>query len=249
MARRIRPAGRTAHPWLLPLGDQPPALDSFPAWRIPPTGPTNKPPPFFSLHTPNHVVSFAGAELVAGVGAAPLGRTAVFVWISHTAHFELRVPTQIGKAFMEPVNETGPASGNPQPPAPFSAPELLAVATAQRAVLLLFLAVLVVGLVLGIALRAVPPGAATSLRSLFDAVAAVLFLIFMHGLAKATRSRHPWLVAVAALIPFVGLVVLLLSSSKAIKILRSNGVPVGFLGANGRSIRDLRAKAEPSRQG
>ena len=77
----------------------------------------------------------------------------------------------------------------------------------------------------------------------------ILGLLLTYDLAKALRSSGPWFWALMAWL-LTPIITGLWLSLKAKKVLRSNGVSVGFLGANGRCIRDLRAKAGPgSRKG
>ena len=106
--------------------------------------------------------------------------------------------------------------------------DLSAVATRQRGVIICLLLYIAVG----IALLAVPK----ETRPVFAAAAlgvlilAAVFVFMLAGSVYGTGTGMA--LGAAALIPWVGLVILLVINAKATKILRAHGVKVGLLGAD-----------------
>jgi hypothetical protein len=69
-----------------------------------------------------------------------------------------------------------------------------------------------------------------SFLSVGMAGSAVALCYFGYRTAKAAGSEQPWVWAIGMLVPCVGVVTLLLLSSKATQKCRAAGIPVGFLG-------------------
>jgi ABC-type uncharacterized transport system permease subunit len=99
------------------------------------------------------------------------------------------------------------------------------VATAYRFVLIGVLA----GLVCNIVIRGTTGGASTLIAVIALGIA-VFTIVWTFRLAKAL-GRSPWLYAIGAIIPIVGLIVLVVLSQASQKYLKSQGVEVGFFGA------------------
>ena len=60
---------------------------------------------------------------------------------------------------------------------------------------------------------------------------AIIQIYFIYKLASAIRSTNAWVYIILAFVPLVGLLALFHINEKATRILRANGVYVGFLGA------------------
>jgi len=102
--------------------------------------------------------------------------------------------------------------------------DLVEIAKWQRFIILL-LVVVVLGLVL-----------TSALGSGYHIVMVRLGLLatqiyFIYKLASAFRADYPIVYALACLLPWVNVIVLLYANNKATNILRANGQKVGLLGA------------------
>ena len=87
-------------------------------------------------------------------------------------------------------------------------------------------------------------GLLAPLNQLLAVVIGIVQAWFMFRLTQAVRLSTAVYV-VAALIPIVGLVALLVVNGKATKVLRRNGVRVGLLGAKSADVARLKAAAAP----
>jgi hypothetical protein len=115
---------------------------------------------------------------------------------------------------------------------------LYKVALHQRRVLMCFLALLTFNIG-QVALAAVAPVAAPLLA--IGSLAAMIFGLFaVYRLAKAL-GYTAIIYAIAMIIPCVNLLTLLVVISRATKVLKDNGVKVGFLGVDKATIEQLRA--------
>ncbi len=121
----------------------------------------------------------------------------------------------------------------------FSREELLRIARSQKAIITLILVNLlfVVGLVWCLVLLVMTLGPESKSTAVMVLVMrwAMVFLnlvavVFVFRLAKALRQTA-WIYAVAALVPYVGIVTLLLINHFATRALRRHGVRVGLMGA------------------
>ncbi len=118
---------------------------------------------------------------------------------------------------------------------PFSREELLRIARSQKGIINLilvnlFLVLCLVGLLIwmGPQSKSIPEvdliGRCSSL------VITVITVVFIYRMAKALRLTA-WVFAVAAFIPCIGLLTLLLVNHLATQALRNQGIRVGLLGA------------------
>ena len=117
---------------------------------------------------------------------------------------------------------------------------LYKVALHQRRVLMCFLALLTFNIG-QVALSAIIPMAAP-LLAIGSLVAMIFGLFAVYRLAKAL-GYTAILYAIAMLIPCVNLLTLLVVISRATKVLKENGVKVGFLGVSRETIEQLRTAA------
>ena len=108
--------------------------------------------------------------------------------------------------------------------------EVLEIAKWQKALLWIILLLLLSYFLLG--LKGIGP--------LIGLVIAVVEIIFVYQLAMSLKESAAWLYAILMIIPFVSLIVLLMLSSRATAALRSRGVRVGLMGANGSDLDKLR---------
>ena len=86
--------------------------------------------------------------------------------------------------------------------------------------------------------------AAGALMLLITLVRVVLVVLSIYGVYKMAQALHysiAWLYAVLMIVPLVGLICLLVLNSKATNVLTTNGVRVGFMGADAADLE--RAKA------
>jgi hypothetical protein len=117
---------------------------------------------------------------------------------------------------------------NDQETEPWTNQEVLEVARRQKVVVYLLLAALI--------------------ELFFPPIALIIFpfqIYFIYQLAKAVRSSWPWLYALLEIIPFVGLIVLVYLNVIAIRILRSNGIEAGLLGAAESDLDNFRENINP----
>ncbi|MGL5095286.1 MAG: hypothetical protein ACRDD1_06840 [Planctomycetia bacterium] len=77
-------------------------------------------------------------------------------------------------------------------------------------------------------------------------VTGIIQVFFIYKLAIAVRSKAAWVYIVLAFIPLVGLLALLSINGKATKILQSNGLKVGLMGARSADVKRLQAGNEAS---
>ena len=120
-------------------------------------------------------------------------------------------------------------------PSSFTREDLLQIARSQRAIISLILVNLLVAVGLVWSVIALGPGSrsAGAMESAGRWIVLVLNLIgvvFIYRLAKALRQTA-WVYAVAAFVPCVGLITLLLINHFATRALRRHGVRVGLTGA------------------
>jgi len=73
-------------------------------------------------------------------------------------------------------------------------------------------------------------------------ITGILSLIFVYQLARAVRSSFAWVYAVLALIPFVGLIALLIINSQATQTLKRRGIRVGLMGADQSDLANLNSR-------
>lgn len=109
------------------------------------------------------------------------------------------------------------------------------LAFAYRRLVLWFGAQLILGLLqLGLQPTAARGGAGAVMLSLLIFVAAIVILCALayygYKTASALGSTVAWLWGIAMFVPCVNLLTLLTLSSKATRMCRANGIPVGFLG-------------------
>lgn len=78
----------------------------------------------------------------------------------------------------------------------------------------------------------------------FLLVASLAFqLFFVFQFCTATFPREQGVIlGILSLVPLLGLVVLLVVNSSATKILKANGVPVGFIGVSDAAIQELQMR-------
>jgi hypothetical protein len=129
---------------------------------------------------------------------------------------------------------------NPRPVLGYATPEmervkLKQIATGQRIVILCILANIILYIILMTVAKNVPALAIVILLAyIAGVITAAVFLfklaINIYGVATGI------ILGIGTLIPLVGLIILLVVNGKATKILRGNGLKVGFLGANPSSI-------------
>ncbi len=131
--------------------------------------------------------------------------------------------------FVAPENQ-----GVPAKPSGSNREHLIKVATAQRHVLFVILAYLAL-LPFNIAAQQVP-----QLAVILLPVAIIVFIagaITVFRLASLFRGKAvAVLYLIGLLIPCLGLILLLVISSEATNLLKSNGIKVGLLGANPNDI-------------
>jgi hypothetical protein len=139
--------------------------------------------------------------------------------------------------------------------APFSKAEILAIAQGQKAIIWLMLVSVVASgfrfvpfLDAGIMAIADHLKATIWLRLFSLGMFGIRFvitgfvsMIFVYRLARATRSPTPGLYAAVSLIPFIGLVGLLMVNSDATDALRRRRIRVGLMGANRGDLAKLMA--------
>jgi len=128
-------------------------------------------------------------------------------------------------------------------PSSFTREDLLQIARSQRAIISLILVNLLVAVGLVWSVIALGPGSrsAGAMESAGRWIVLVLNLIgvvFIYRLAKALRQTA-WVYAVAAFVPCVGLITLLLINQFATGALRRHGVRVGLMGALKSDLEDV----------
>lgn len=77
--------------------------------------------------------------------------------------------------------------------------------------------------------------------SVITLIITIIFLVFGYQLAKALKLRNAWAWCLGLIVPLLGLILLLALSSKAITVIKSKGVPVGFMGASKAQLAKLAA--------
>ena len=116
----------------------------------------------------------------------------------------------------------------------FDTAKIIALAKAQRAMLIVFLGRILVGLCavfiietyVGISVEAV-----TSVAALYvGLLLGLLLAVFSYRMARTAEMSVPWLWAIFVMFGSLGFLVLLLISSKANRILKSHGLKVGLMG-------------------
>ena len=74
-------------------------------------------------------------------------------------------------------------------------------------------------------------------------ITGIISIYFIYKLAQALRSSAAWVYIILAFIPLVGFFALLHLNAKATKILRSNGIKIGLMGAKAVDLEKLRGSA------
>ena len=126
-----------------------------------------------------------------------------------------------------------------KPPLPFDRERLVRIAAAQRAVIMLYLVYILWGFVLSFAaafLNMKPTESSVVLLNLLSfSVRRVLFVfVAINGirLAKGVEGENALPYQIAFCIPCLNLIPLLILSSRSNRIMRENGIKVGFLGVS-----------------
>ena len=110
----------------------------------------------------------------------------------------------------------------------FTGPEAAEVGRLQKWILLLVLASICVNVLSFMYV--------SLLAKFLSVVVSLVGLVLVYRLASALRQQPAWLWALLALIPLISLIILLSLNGQATGVLRSKGVRVGLMGANGRDI-------------
>jgi hypothetical protein len=109
---------------------------------------------------------------------------------------------------------------------PFTQQELITIAKYQKTIIWLVL--------LSIAANFMP------YATLVMLVTGIIRIYFVFHLAVATRLSAAWLYMVMMFIPWLNLLALLHINAEATKILQSNGIKVGLMGANSADLKKLK---------
>jgi multisubunit Na+/H+ antiporter MnhF subunit len=136
-----------------------------------------------------------------------------------------------------------------KPTLPFTREELLQIARSQETIINLILLNLLLGLCIFVSVMILGP-TSTSGRIIILLVRGTILVInimavvFIFRLAKALH-KTAWVYALAAFLPCIGLVTLLLVNHYATQTLRANGVRVGLLGARKGDLENIPPTAAP----
>jgi len=124
-------------------------------------------------------------------------------------------------------------------PTKFSRERLVTMATAQRNVIRLYLALILASFFLSAGLIALGEGISGLVQVVDLATRLVLFvMVALEGgrLARAVEGANAMAYQILFWIPCLSIVALLVLSSRTNRIMKDNGIKVGFLGVNPANI-------------
>jgi len=135
------------------------------------------------------------------------------------------------------------------PTLPFTREELLQIAKSQKTIIRLILLNLLLILCLVVPVIMLGPESKSAaliilLGRYTMLLVNIIAVVFIYLLAKALH-KTAWVYALAAFLPCIGLITLLLVNHYATQTLRANGVRVGLLGARQGDLENIPPTAAP----
>ena len=126
---------------------------------------------------------------------------------------------------------------------PFTREEVVQIARSQKGIIALIVVNLLVGLSFALPMALLGPDSRAAvvvfwLQQVAGLIVTIIAVILIFRLAKALR-KTAWAYALAALIPCISLIALLMINHYATQTLRQNGVRVGIWGARKSGLENL----------